>query len=311
MSKVLAIFGATGQQGGSVLNHVLSDPELFREYKLRAITRDVNSEEARKLKTRNVEVVEGDILSPTSLATSLIGVHTVFAMTTPSLGPDAFEVELANAKRIADVAVDQGAEYIIWSTLPSVRDISKGKYTAVVPFDTKAAAEEYIRTLPIKSAFLSFGSFMENYQSQPFLFPTKADDGTYVVSRHISPQAKFPLLDAVDDAGKFAGAILADPTKFEGKRLHCATKLYTITEIVTLLSKSSGKTIVYKQVSVEEFKASLPFFQDVFAEGFSLYDEYGYFGPGTEELVAEGAAVARGRLTTFEEYLERNPFQLP
>ncbi|KAJ5150358.1 uncharacterized protein N7482_010816 [Penicillium canariense] len=311
MSKVYAIFGATGQQGSSVLNHVLNDPELSQQYKLRAVTRDVNSEKAQELKKKNVEVVEGDISSSTSLATALTGVHTVFAMTTPSLGPDAFQVELGNAKRIADVAVEQGVEYIIWSTLPSVRDISKGKYTAVVPFDAKAAAEEYIRTLPIKSAFLSLGSFMENYQSQPFLFPTTADDGTYVMARHISPQAKFPLLDAVDDAGKFAGAILADPTKFEGKRLHCATKLYTITEIAALLSKSSGKTIVYKQVSVDDFKASLPFFQDVFAEGFSLYDEYGYFGPGTEELVAEAAAVARGKLSTFEEYLERHPFQLP
>lgn len=311
MPQVLAIFGATGQQGSSVLNHVLNDPELSQQYKVRAITRDVNSEKAQELKKKNVEVVEGDISSSASLATALTGVHTIYAMTTPSLGPDAFEVELGNAKRIADVAVQQGVNYIIWSTLPSVRDISKGKYTAVVPFDAKAAAEEYIRTLPMKSAFLSLGSFMENFQSQPFLYPTQAPDGTYVMARHISPQTQFPLLDAVDDAGKFAGAILADPTKFEGKRLHCATKLYTVEEIAALLSKSSGKTIVYKQVSTEEFKASLPFFQDVFAEGFIFGDEYGYFGPGTKELVAEAAAVARGKLSTFEEYLERHPFQLP
>ncbi|KAJ5921568.1 hypothetical protein N7454_009042 [Penicillium verhagenii] len=285
MFKVFAIVGATGQQGSSVLNHVLNDPELSQQYKLRAITRDVNSEKAQELKKKNVEVVEGDISNSTSLATALTGVHTVFAMTTPSLGPEAFEVELGNAKRIADVAVEQGAEYIIWSTLPSVRDISKRQIHR---------RQEYIRALPIKSSFLSLGSFMENYQSQPFLFPTKADDGTYVMARHISPQAKFPLLDAVDDAGKFAGLSSLIPPK-----------------IADLLSKSSGKTIVYKQVSVDDFKASLPFFQDVFAEGFSLFDEYGYFGPDTEELVAEAAAVARGKLSTFEEYLERHPFQLP
>lgn len=43
MSKILAIFGAAGQQGSSVLNHVLNDPELSQEYSVRAITRDVNS----------------------------------------------------------------------------------------------------------------------------------------------------------------------------------------------------------------------------------------------------------------------------
>lgn len=279
--------------------------------KVRAITRDVNSEKAQKLKEEyGVEVVSGDVTSSASLATALAGIHTVFAMTTPALGPDAFDVELDNAKRIADVAVQQGVEYIIWSTLPSVRDISKGKYTAVVPFDAKAAAEEYIRTLPIKSAFLSLGSFMENFQAQAFLAPKKALNGTYVLARHTSPQTQFPLIDAVGDTGKFVGAILAQPGKYEGKRLHAAAKLYSVEEIIALLSKSAGKAIIYKQVSTDEFKASLPFFQDVFTEGFSFGEEYGYFGLGSEALVAEAAGIARGKLSTFEEYLERHPFQL-
>ncbi|KAJ9486689.1 hypothetical protein VN97_g6626 [Penicillium thymicola] len=311
MAKILAIFGATGQQGSSVLNHVLNDPELSQQYNIRAITRDVSSEKAQQLKARgNVEVVDGDVADSVSLAAALTGVHTVFAMTTPDLSADAFQVELANAKRIADVAVQQGVDYLIWSTLPAIRNISKGKYSAVIPFDAKAAAEEYIRTLPIKSAFVSLGSFMENLQAQNFLAPTQAPDGTYVLARHTSPQTQFPLVDAVGDTGKFVGAILAEPKKYQGKRLHAATKLYTVEEITALLSKSSGKPIVYEQVSTEEFKAGLPFFQDVFAEGFSFMDEYGYFGPGSEALVAEAAASARGKLSTFEEYLERYPFQL-
>ncbi|KAJ5158243.1 uncharacterized protein N7500_007894 [Penicillium coprophilum] len=311
MAKTLAIFGATGQQGSSVLNHVLNDPELSQQYKIRAITRDSTSEKAQQLKEKgDIEVVDGDVNDPASLAKALTGVHTVFAMTTPDISPDAFNVEVNNAKRIADTAVEQGVHYFIWSTLPSVRDLSNGKYSSVVPFDAKAAAEDYIRTLPIKSAFVSLGSFMENLQAQTFLAPTPAADGTYVLARHTSPKAQFPLIDAVGDTGKFVGAILAEPEKFQGKRLHCATKLYTVEEIAALLSKSSGKTIVFKQVSTEEFKAGLPFFQDVFAEGFSFMDDYGYFGPGTEELVAEAAAAARGKLSTFEEFLERHPFQL-
>ncbi|KAJ5826820.1 hypothetical protein N7447_003583 [Penicillium robsamsonii] len=311
MSKTLAIFGATGQQGSSVLNHVLNDPELSQQYKIRAITRDSTSEKAQQLKEKgDIEVVDGDVADPASLAKALAGVHTVFAMTTPDISPDAFNVEVGNAKRIADTAVEQGVDYFIWSTLPSVRDLSNGKYISVVPFDAKAAAEDYIRTLPIKSAFVSLGSFMENLQAQTFLAPKQAADGTYVLARHTSPKAQFPLIDAVGDTGKFVGAVLAEPEKFQGKRLHCATKLYTVEEIAALLSKSSGKTIVVQQISTDEFKAGLPFFQDVFAEGFSFMDDYGYFGPGSEELVAEAAAVARGKLSTFEEYLERHPFQL-
>ena len=117
MSKILAVFGATGQQGGSVINYVLNDPELSQRYKIRAITRDTNTEKAKQLK---VEVVQGDVLDRASLKTALTGAHTVFAMTTPSFGPNGLEVEYNSAKMIADVAIEEGAEYIIFSTLPQL-----------------------------------------------------------------------------------------------------------------------------------------------------------------------------------------------
>jgi len=312
MSKILAVFGATGQQGSSVVNNVLKDPELSKEYQLRAITRNVDSEKAKELRERNVEVVEGDAEDPASLKRALKGVHTVFAMTAPSLDPgrkaplDEYEV----IKSMADIAVQVGVQYFIFSTLPPVSEISGGKYVQVVNFDIKAKGEKYIRGLPIKSAFVSLGSFMENYQAQPFLAPQPAGDGTYVFARNSSPKTELPLIDAVGDTGKFVGAILAEPEKYEGKRFHAATALYTLEEVVRLLSKSSGKTIVYKQISDEEFEKSLPFFGGLFREGYSYGEEFGYFGPGTKESVAWAAANARGKLSTFEEYLEAHPFQL-
>lgn len=92
MSKILAVFGATGVQGGSVVNYVLNSPELSQEYKIRAITRDVNTDKAKQLKEK-VEVVQGDMTDSASLKTALAGAHTVFVVTTPSFGPDALEVE--------------------------------------------------------------------------------------------------------------------------------------------------------------------------------------------------------------------------
>ena len=199
MSKILAVFGATGQQGGSVINYVLNDPELSQRYKIRAITRDTTTEKAKQLK---VEVVQGDVLDRASLKPALAGAHTVFAMTTPSFGPNGLEVEYNSGKTIADVAIEEGAEYIIFSTLPSAREISGGKYTKVTPFDAKAKAEQYIRGLDIKSAFYSPGYFMENFQAQPFLAPRQAPDGTLILARHISPKTKLPFIDAVGDTGE-------------------------------------------------------------------------------------------------------------
>jgi uncharacterized protein YbjT (DUF2867 family) len=310
MTKILAVFGATGVQGGSIISHVLSDPELSQNYEIRAITRDVNSEKAKQLKEK-VNVVEGDVLNPASLETALVGAHTVFAMTTPAYGPDAVEVEYNNAKTIADVAVRKGAAYIIFSTLPSVTEISNGKYTNVTPFDAKAEAEKYIRGLAIKSAFVSYGFFMENFQSQPFLAPQKAPDGTWVLSRHISSNNKLPYVNAVKDAGKFVGAILSEPDKYEGKTFCAAAALYSFEEIVTILSKATGKTVVFKQISLDEFTKSIPFAPTLFADAFSFLEEFGgYFGPNTEKLVAWAAENAKGRLTNLEEYLEEHPLQL-
>ena len=309
MSKLLAVFGATGQQGGSVINYVLNDPELSQKYKLRAITRDVNSEKAKQLQEK-VEVVQGDVLNRASLETALTDAHTVFAMTTPSFGPDGFGIEYNSGKTIADVAVEKGAEYIIFSTLPPVREISRGKYTKVTPFDAKAKAEQHIRGLPIKSAFFSGGLFMENFESQTFLAPRQAPDGTWVLARHNSPNTQLPLIDAVGDTGKFVGAILAEPEKYQGKTFCAATALYSLEEVAAIMSKATGKTVIYKQIALEDFKKSLPFAPHIFVEGFSFQEEFGYFGPDTKKLVAWAAKNARGRLSTFEEYLEAHPLQL-
>ena len=58
MSKLLTVFGATGLQGGSVVDYVLQHPELSKTYRLRGITRDVSKPAAAALKEKGVEVVK-------------------------------------------------------------------------------------------------------------------------------------------------------------------------------------------------------------------------------------------------------------
>ena len=310
MSKILAVFGATGQQGSSVINYVLQDPELSQQYKIRAITRDVNSEKARQLKEK-VEVVYGDVLNRASLETALTGVHTVFAMTNPTFDLNGgLEAEFTSGKTIADVTVEKGAEYIIFSTLPHVKEISGGKYNNVIHFDAKAKIEQYIRGLHIKSAFFSPGIFMQNFQAIPILTPQPASDGTWVLALHNSPKARLPFIDAVGDTGKFIGAILAEPARYEGKTFCAASATCSFDEVAASMSKATGKTVVYKQISVEEFKKGLPFGQDIIPGAFSYIEEFNGWGPDGEELVAWAAENARGRLTTLEEYLEAHPLQL-
>jgi uncharacterized protein YbjT (DUF2867 family) len=237
-------------------------------------------------------------------------------MTTPSFAPNAYDLELASAKLIADVAVSSGAQYLIFSTLPSVKDVSGGKYINVFPFDAKANAEKYIRSLPIKSAFYAPGSFMQNFTTQPFFAPRKQGDGSYVMARAQAPSAKLPLVDVVGDTGKFVGAILANPEKYEGKTFCAAARLYTFSEIADIIGKATRKEVLYKQVSEEEFKRNLgenlpvPALVDMITEMYAFLEEFGYYGPEEEGLVAWAVENARGRVSGFEEFLVGNPLVL-
>ncbi|KAK7222607.1 hypothetical protein V2G26_010610 [Clonostachys chloroleuca] len=310
MPKILVVFGATGHQGSSVISNVLNDQELSAEYQIRAITRDVNSDKAKQLKDM-VEVVHGDMSDKESLGPALTGAHTVFIMTPPSFGSSHEEEEFDNVKAIADAAVQQGATYLIYSTLPSISQLSGGKCTKITFFDAKAKAEDYVRSLNIKSAFFAGGFFMENFHQHSFLGPQPGPDGTWVLCRSCSPNTKLPYFDATEDTGKWIGAILANPDEYEGKTFSAAQALYSLDEIAAALSRATGKKVVYKQLSAEEFAQSLPLAGHAFSEFFLFMQDYGgYFGPETEKLVSWAASRARGKLTTLDEYFERHPLTL-
>ena len=313
MAKVLAVFGATGQQGSSVVNFVLNDPELSQTYKIRAISRDINSEKIKQLREK-VEVVQGDVLDPPSLEKALTGAHTVFAMTTPSFGPNALETEYNSVKTIADAAVSKGISYLIFSTLPSVTAISGGRYMGVTPFEAKAKAEHYIRSLPIKSAFYAAGFFMENFQSQPFLLPRKdpdEKDETWVMSLPNPPTTRVPFIDAIDDLGKFVGAILASPNTYVDKTICAAVRQYSWEEVAAIMATATGKKVVYREMPLAEFeKLFPPALAEIFADAYAAQVEFGYFGKESDELIQWAVVQARGKLVTLEEYWRANPLVL-
>jgi uncharacterized protein YbjT (DUF2867 family) len=82
-------------------------------------------------------------------------------------------------------------------------------------YDAHYNVEQYIRGLPIQSAFVAPGSFMQNMRS--IMVPRPSEDGSYVIANIHSPQARFPWLDAEVDMGKFVGVVLDQPDKYQGK----------------------------------------------------------------------------------------------
>ncbi|KAL4729150.1 hypothetical protein ACLX1H_003561 [Fusarium chlamydosporum] len=310
MPKILAVTGATGQQGGAVINYILNDPELSKQYSLRAITRNIDSDASKALKKRGIEVVQGDMADQSSMNKALTGAQYMFFMNTPAWTATDLKPELELIKKTADTAVEAGIEYIIFSSLPSVRDISGGKYTANHTFDAKAEGEKYIRTLPVKSAFVRLAFFFENIIQVPFWQPQKDAKGNWVMSLQISPKTRLPWIDNGSNTGSFVGAILAEPEKYNGVGLDAAVGFYSMEELVAIESKVFAKEITYKQITPEEFADKLPFMKELFVQAFHFGEEFGYFGPDGEKSVAWAAERARGRLVPAEEFFKANPLKL-
>ena len=113
MSKTLVVFGATGLQGGSVINAILDDPATTKTYKLRAITRDASKPKAKALSARGVEVVVGDLDKKESLIKAVEGAYAVFAVTDFWATMDA-DNEMQQGRNIVDAAkvcMNQMADY--------------------------------------------------------------------------------------------------------------------------------------------------------------------------------------------------------
>ncbi|CAK38304.1 uncharacterized protein An03g05420 [Aspergillus niger] len=293
MSKILVVVGATGQQGSSIINFILSDPKISQEYTIRGTTRDPNSSKAQALAAKGIEIVAANFNEPETLQRAFTGAHTVFANTPTIYDGHTYEHEVAHGRSLIDAAVAVGVPFYIYSTLPSISKISQGWLKNGGHFDGKEEVEQYIRTQPIRSAFVAPGSFMSNFHDT--MAPRRMENGDYALLLPVPAHIRLPLIETEADLGKWVAAILADFDQYEGEVLCCATALYSFEEIVQTMSRVSGKTVTYREVPVEIWATYLPeLMRGYIVDMFTLFRVYGYYGDGTEEKVKWSAEQAGG-----------------
>jgi hypothetical protein len=167
MPKLVTVVGATGIQGGSVIDALLQNPS----YTLRALTRNPQSAPAQKLRERGVEVIAADTSDESSLRAAFAGSHAIFAATNffepfATLGADkAGEIETAQGINLAKAAAaTESLEHYVWSTLPNAGAISGGRIS-VAHFAAKNRVDDYIKTNPallVKTTFLWIGYYASN-----------------------------------------------------------------------------------------------------------------------------------------------------
>ncbi|CAH0004298.1 unnamed protein product [Clonostachys byssicola] len=284
MSKILTIFGATGIQGGSVVNAVLADKVLSRGFKIRAITRDASKPQALALKNRGLDVVVADLSSPETVTAAVSGSHTVFLVTN-FWELMSKEQEIHQGKVVTDACVIAGVQHLIFSSLINVTTASGGRLTHVRHFDSKAAIEQYVRQSHISATFVLAGAYMSNY----FDAIRQNNDGSYAMAMPISGhKAQIPLLDALGDTGKFVKAAMKNFPRYVGKHILAASEYYTPDRLMSEFSEVIGRDASFVQVSPEAAKDLFPAARaEEMVDNLLLLEDPGYFaGEPLEESLA-------------------------
>src|SRR5882724_6213663 len=118
--KLIAVIGATGQQGGAVVRALPRNPGKHRGLA--------------------DEVVEADLGRPETLKAAFNGAHGVFLVT--NFWEEGTN-ELEQATAAVRAAKEAGVKHLVWSTLPNVEAISGGKFH-VPHFTGKARIERIV-----------------------------------------------------------------------------------------------------------------------------------------------------------------------
>ncbi|KAL1858276.1 hypothetical protein Daus18300_010022 [Diaporthe australafricana] len=305
MSKILTVFGATGNQGGSVIEAVVSDSILSKEFKIRGITRDASKPAAQALAAKGVEVVSADMTSKASLAEAVKGSDTVFLVTTPDFMSGGGTQEQLHGKNVADVATEAGVKHLIYSSLLHVTETTNGRLKHVVHFDDKAEVERYIRSKGVPSTFVLPGYFMSNYTALQMI--RKGEDGIYNLAYPVSDKAKFPLIDTQSDIGKYVVAAMRNRDAVLGKQILAAADYYTPSRIVSEFQDVTGKAARFVPISAEAYKSFIPGpLADEMLENHVFIEDPGYYaGADLKESLDLLAGVGL-KPTSWKEFLDAN-----
>jgi uncharacterized protein YbjT (DUF2867 family) len=312
MSKpILAVFGASGNQGSSVATHVLTTPSLSSQYTVRALSRNINHPTMLSLASLGAQTAYADMEDASSLSAALENATYMFLVTATTANYALTRAtEARQVKIVCNAALAAGVKYIIFSSMSAPQFISDGALRNVPHFDVKAEAELYIRRLPVRSAFFAPGSFMQNFMGQMKPRPDPENEGEYVLANMLPVDARVPYID-ITETGKWVGPILQDPDRYEGKFFAAAEGFYTPVQMAQAISKVTGKTVRHVQLPDEVAKGFFPeAFKEALYEMFVLLREYGYFGEGQEELVAWAREQVKGELTDLEGFLQKVEYKL-
>lgn len=156
--RTIAVLGATGNQGGSVVRSLLSattpdsDPWLVR-----AISQDPLSSKAQNFLNENqtpdkrLKIVFGDVYDAASLRDAFAGAYGVFAITHEAKPGEVITEEqgllheIEAGKNIVHAAKEFGVAHLVFSGLPDMVKATGGRFKGIHHMNNKHAIEQVAR----------------------------------------------------------------------------------------------------------------------------------------------------------------------
>ncbi|MFC7830629.1 NmrA family NAD(P)-binding protein [Streptomyces sp. NPDC057375] len=198
----IAVFGATGQQGGAVV-----DALLDHKTRVRALVRNPQSDGAQALAARGVELaaIRADV--PASLAAALATVEGFYFMTPEANSLEEVEAEIRIGTTLVDAAVEAGVPHVVFNSV-----FGADRESGVPHHDSKHSIEEYLRKSGLRASMVRATAFMENFAS---VMAPSLEHGEVVLRLPLPEDVPLKMI-SVRDIGRVAAALLLGTAQAPG-----------------------------------------------------------------------------------------------
>ena len=280
-NRIIAVTGATGQQGRAVARQLLT-----AGWKVRALTRDANKPAATELAAAGAEIVAGDMDNRAELDAAFKGVYGVFSVQNYWLPNVGFDGEVRQGKSVAAAAKAAGVQHFVYTSVGAAQRGMGQKH-----FESKWLIEQYIHSLAMPYTIVRPAGFMDNYNwSRPYIL------NGMLQSLGVRSDKKIQMI-ATEDIGAFVAFIFANRDKYLGQTIEFASDEATEAEVAAMFTKVIGRPVNVvparqDQAPSEEMVATRNFFN----------------GEGYTADIPALRKVYPG-LLTFEQYLRRNGWE--
>ncbi|KAL0931217.1 nucleoside-diphosphate-sugar epimerase family protein [Colletotrichum truncatum] len=242
MSRALLICGATGKQGGAVIDQLLREKA---DFEILAVTRDATSGSAQRLlnKSAQIKLVQGNLADPTALFKTAKSVTEnpiwgVFSVQSPMGFNQGGGGELGQGKALVDASLAAGVEFFVYTSVDRNGESSLDNPTDIPHFIHKHQIEKHLIAK-------SKGSNMEWTILRPVAFMDNFTDNffgrVFVTSWKMAVKEKPLQLVATSDIGFFGAQAFMNPEKYKGQGVSLAGDELTFDQMVGVFQKTVGR----------------------------------------------------------------------